>query len=209
MLPLNLRPHGLYRFFDATGHLLYIGITADLPTRLGDHNEKKPWWTEVASVTVEHYPDRPSVLQAEKAAIKAERPRYNIEHNEPALADAKTISDLASDLAWVIADDAWENLMSGTEYDIAHGYTNEDQRAVTVARAAAPIAYRQLRGFAVLLQAFVDKAPTEARAAAETAMQQRDRWNELTDWDRLIELAREVLTQTSPERDLLLRLRGE
>lgn len=81
LTPLNERPHALYRFFNPSGTLLYIGITANLPTRLHDHRDDKPWWTTVANITVQHYPDRETVLAAEKAAIIAEKPLHNITHN--------------------------------------------------------------------------------------------------------------------------------
>lgn len=80
---LASRPHALYRFYGAGGTLLYIGITADLPTRFHDHRGDKNWWLGVTNVTVEHYPDRPTVLEAERRAIIAERPLYNSQHNQP------------------------------------------------------------------------------------------------------------------------------
>lgn len=79
---LASRPHALYRFFGAGGTLLYIGITADLPTRLTNHRDEKAWWLGVTNVTVEHYPDRASVLEAERRAIATERPLYNSQHNQ-------------------------------------------------------------------------------------------------------------------------------
>ncbi len=83
-LPLPERPHALYRFFGHNGQLLYLGITASLPSRLIGHRDDKPWWTDVADIKVEHYPDRPSVLAAERAAIRAERPLWNVIHNRNA-----------------------------------------------------------------------------------------------------------------------------
>jgi predicted GIY-YIG superfamily endonuclease len=74
----------LYRFFNPTGELLYIGITNRVPRRLDEHGDDKPWYLEVARVTVEHHTDRHAALRAEKNAIKAERPRYNIQHNRAA-----------------------------------------------------------------------------------------------------------------------------
>lgn len=74
----------LYRFYDSTGQLLYIGITNRIPRRLDEHGEEKPWYLEVADVKVEHHPDRHAALSAEKAAIKTERPKYNIVHNRGA-----------------------------------------------------------------------------------------------------------------------------
>jgi predicted GIY-YIG superfamily endonuclease len=72
--------HALYRFFDADGVLLYIGITADVPARFKKHRDQKPWWNDVARIAIEQFPDRESVLAAEKRAIKAEQPRWNIQH---------------------------------------------------------------------------------------------------------------------------------
>src|SRR5690606_35262641 len=71
----------LYRFFSRSNELLYIGITNRIPRRLDEHGDDKPWYLEVARVEVEHHPDRHAALRAEKNAIHAERPRYNIHHN--------------------------------------------------------------------------------------------------------------------------------
>ena len=78
------RPPGhtsLYRFFDADGALLYIGITNCLPRRFERHEGEKPWFAHVARVTVEHHPDRDAALVAERIAIQQEKPRYNVVHN--------------------------------------------------------------------------------------------------------------------------------
>lgn len=78
---MSERLHALYRFFDASGDLLYIGITLNPAGRWKQHREDKPWWEEVADITIETHPDRPSVLEAERKAIIAEHPRYNKTHN--------------------------------------------------------------------------------------------------------------------------------
>lgn len=75
-------PHALYRFFGAGGTLLYIGITNSIPVRLKNHSRDKPWWLGVTSITVEHYPNRAAVLEAERRAIRAEKPLYNDQHNK-------------------------------------------------------------------------------------------------------------------------------
>lgn len=67
----------LYRFFDADGALLYVGITADIEQRWSGH-QSKPWWPDVAEKTVQWHDDRPSALVAELEAIKTEAPRYNV-----------------------------------------------------------------------------------------------------------------------------------
>jgi predicted GIY-YIG superfamily endonuclease len=71
----------LYRFYNSTGELLYIGITNRIPRRLDEHGDEKPWYLKVADVKVEHHPDRHAALAAEKSAIKTERPKYNVVHN--------------------------------------------------------------------------------------------------------------------------------
>lgn len=71
----------LYRFYGAGDELLYIGITNSIPRRLDQHSDSKPWYTEARRITVEHHPTRGDALAAEMAAIKAERPKYNIQHN--------------------------------------------------------------------------------------------------------------------------------
>lgn len=82
LLELPRRPHVLYRFFDRADTLLYVGITMDLPKRMGDHRKGKPWWSAVDHITVEHFDGREAVLAAETEAIKTEAPLYNVSQNE-------------------------------------------------------------------------------------------------------------------------------
>ena len=73
----------LYRHFDSADVLLYVGISSDALRRAAAHGVK-PWGAEICRINVEHYPSRSAALQAEKEAIRLERPRYNITHNAPA-----------------------------------------------------------------------------------------------------------------------------
>lgn len=73
----STREHALYRFYSATGQLLYIGITLDPGNRWKQHAKDKPWWADVAGISVENHPDRASVLAAEARAIEVEKPLYN------------------------------------------------------------------------------------------------------------------------------------
>lgn len=75
------RRHALYRFYSTTGELLYVGITLDPGARWKAHSKDKPWWADVARVTIEEHPDRVSVLEAERTAIIAEKPLHNVVHN--------------------------------------------------------------------------------------------------------------------------------
>jgi hypothetical protein len=73
--------HVLYRFYDADCVLLYIGITKNPPARFDGHRRDKPWWTEVADIKLTQYPDRESVLEAERQAIIDEKPAWNVVYN--------------------------------------------------------------------------------------------------------------------------------
>lgn len=78
---LSAAPTSLYRFFDADDQLLYVGITKRGRGRWDQHAKDKSWWHLVVRCEVEHYPDRPAAEAAEKAAIQAEHPRFNVVHN--------------------------------------------------------------------------------------------------------------------------------
>jgi predicted DNA-binding transcriptional regulator AlpA/predicted GIY-YIG superfamily endonuclease len=67
----------LYRMYDASGTLLYVGISNRPLDRKGQHKSHQPWWTEIVSMTLEHYPTRQEALTAETRAIVGECPRYN------------------------------------------------------------------------------------------------------------------------------------
>lgn len=73
----DARTHYLYRIFDATGQLLYIGITHDVGARFQQHRADKSWWHERDTHTVEEAPTRADVLYLEAKAILTEFPKYN------------------------------------------------------------------------------------------------------------------------------------
>lgn len=82
------QPTSLYRFYDSAGVLLYVGITYDMYRRFGDHGTKKVWHPLAAKVTITHYPTRDEAAEAERKAIAAEGPLYNIQHNQRRHLDA-------------------------------------------------------------------------------------------------------------------------
>ena len=71
----------LYRMFDRDGALLYVGISSNLDQRLGQHERGKPWWSQVVTMRIEHYPTRAHAAAAERNAIVHEKPRWNIAYN--------------------------------------------------------------------------------------------------------------------------------
>lgn len=70
-------PVSLYRFRDANGELLYVGLTRSGQRRFRKHAEEKDWWPLVTRVDVEHFPTADEAVEAERAAIRAEHPRFN------------------------------------------------------------------------------------------------------------------------------------
>jgi hypothetical protein len=66
----------LYRHFNATGRLLYVGISDKALMRLTQHRKLTPWWDQIAHITLMHLPDRATAIVAEKLAIQTEDPIY-------------------------------------------------------------------------------------------------------------------------------------
>jgi len=73
--------HLLYRFFDAAGVLLYVGITDYLTNRFSQHSVVQPWWGDWATFHVTRYASRAEVKFAERIAIKLEKPLHNVVHS--------------------------------------------------------------------------------------------------------------------------------
>ena len=95
----------LYRFFNKSGKLLYVGITKNMPTRMGSHQKTKPW-NQVRTITLEHFPDRRMALAAEVDAIANERPKWNLSRGEhykySGVKDSENLTDAQRKLAWRI-----------------------------------------------------------------------------------------------------------
>ncbi len=71
----------LYRFFDSEGCLLYVGMTVNPGRRMERHSGTKVWWLEVAEIRMEQHLTLDALRTAEREAIIAERPKYNIRMN--------------------------------------------------------------------------------------------------------------------------------
>lgn len=72
--------HAVYRMFDRAGGLLYIGITGR-SRRFGEHSDKS-WFLLVATITLEWHPTQEAAYWAERRAIFAEKPLYNVAGKE-------------------------------------------------------------------------------------------------------------------------------
>lgn len=74
----------LYRIWGESDLLLYIGVSNDFGTRWKQHAKHQPWWDEMRRLTADElFDDRDDAEDAEKAAIKAEKPKYNKRHLVP------------------------------------------------------------------------------------------------------------------------------
>jgi hypothetical protein len=69
--------HFVYRHFDSSGVLLYIGMSSSAKVRYEFHKRKSPWFSQVVKWTLEEFDTRASAMAAEKAAIETERPLHN------------------------------------------------------------------------------------------------------------------------------------
>lgn len=71
----------VYRIFDTTGALLYVGMSVSPETRFADHRTCKRWMREEAHrYEIAWYATRVEADAEEKRAIREERPRYNSVH---------------------------------------------------------------------------------------------------------------------------------
>lgn len=74
----------VYRAYAAADRLLYVGVSSNPVNRIGTHNIVAAWWLEAVRVDLEHLPAGTTLAEAEEAerlAIIAGRPVYNVRHN--------------------------------------------------------------------------------------------------------------------------------
>lgn len=118
------RNHVLYRFYNNADELLYVGITVNLTQRIEKHRGEKDWWPEVSRVGIEHFPDRQTVLAAERAAIENEKPRHNTHLNKGSSPAPRALA-AEEDIDGIVGRHfhSWRELREG-----------EDTRGLTVKR---------------------------------------------------------------------------
>lgn len=78
----------VYRHYDATGALLYVGQSKNPAQRLEwcRDSTRLRWPGQVARTICVWFHSRAEAMDAERAAIKAERPQHNRRHNDPSIA---------------------------------------------------------------------------------------------------------------------------
>ncbi|AEV86714.1 hypothetical protein ACWT_5697 [Actinoplanes sp. SE50] len=145
---LENRPHILYRFYDRTGVLLYVGITVDFADRMATHAKEKDWWVRVdrSATQVDYYDSRRAALDAEREAIKAEKPLENDQHNVFMEASAATLGsqspcgDRCTTACRSHHEDKWwqgRDDLAVMVIDEVRGVLGEDQRLLDAAKFAA------------------------------------------------------------------------
>ena len=68
----------LYRHFDERDNLLYVGVSLSTIQRLSQHKNHSHWFNNISKVTIEQFPTREEVLEAERIAIEKEEPLHNV-----------------------------------------------------------------------------------------------------------------------------------
>lgn len=75
-------PCQLYRHFSGDGTLLYVGISLNAVLRQYAHKTgRAPWFTQIAKIEIETFSSKYAAMEAERKAIKNEKPLYNVLHN--------------------------------------------------------------------------------------------------------------------------------
>lgn len=72
----------VYRFYDNSDVLLYIGICGEPLKRWYTHAVTKPWWPDVVRFKVIWFPSRGEAEKSERESIGAEKPLHNISMND-------------------------------------------------------------------------------------------------------------------------------
>ena len=71
----------LYRHYDKSERLLYVGVTRDPARRFAVHCVSKDWAHDVVTIRLEWFQSKTDAFDAERVAIASERPVYNFQHN--------------------------------------------------------------------------------------------------------------------------------
>lgn len=84
----------LYRHYDASNTLLYVGVSLNALVRLQQHKVSH-WFDDITRVDIQKFASREEVLEAERVAITSENPVHNISRPKPKSAKAVKAEKLA------------------------------------------------------------------------------------------------------------------
>jgi len=71
----------LYRWYDSTGGLLYVGISNNAAFRATQHKYSSKWYSRAVMMRKKAYQTLAEAHKAEKLAIRTESPECNIQNN--------------------------------------------------------------------------------------------------------------------------------
>lgn len=74
--------YALYRYFDESDYLLYVGKSGDIATRDSAHIRRSLWMQFAVRSTIEKYGSDEDVCDSERKAIEAEHPIFNRQYND-------------------------------------------------------------------------------------------------------------------------------
>lgn len=123
----------LYRHYDASGHLLYVGISLSPMTRTAQHCESSVWFDSVARIEIEWHENRKEALRAERLEIKSASPKFNIAHNCETLRGFVPILRTVSLLKWL------EMQGRGAAADLARKTGLSESQVTRLADGAIPL----------------------------------------------------------------------
>lgn len=76
--PLEERRTAVYRCYNRSGDLIYVGVAVDPDRRWQHHASHAPWWAEVGTKSIEWHANRGAALAVEASVIATEAPTYNV-----------------------------------------------------------------------------------------------------------------------------------
>lgn len=80
----------LYRHFNSSGDLLYVGISACAMKRIAEHKNSS-WVLDIARIELQYFEERGAAREAEKQAIKSEMPLFNKMDKPPPISEAEAL----------------------------------------------------------------------------------------------------------------------
>jgi|SRR5215217_4846011 len=103
----------VYRHFSKDNELLYVGCSSNFINRQNGHRIHTDWFQEVTHVTIEHFPDVESALDAEDVYILNENPKYNKRRTGPKNRRADKL--IAQEKAYLWLTQEWQDWEYGMQ----------------------------------------------------------------------------------------------
>lgn len=87
---ISSRPHDVYKAYDTSGALLYVGISVNVFTRLREHKYYARWYRAAHRIEVTQYTNRLAARIEEARCIDEDSPMFNVTKervSEPGVGD--------------------------------------------------------------------------------------------------------------------------